>query len=580
MPNWPDTRDANLEVVDDGARLDVAPGDHGSDAGAIEEPVSSFGSDDGEPCESAEECASGACMPDPDWPEGYCTRRPCVADEECSAPDVVCSSFESERLCLLTCIGEGSCREGYWCAPSEDGDDRVCVPGQAPTPTGLADGEACASDEECSGGTCLEEPDWPGGYCTTLECSTFEDCARGAGEEYDNRCLIQQGGNFCVRICNSNAACRSEEGYICQPLSRGMGVCVPGEPSTAPPQEIDFDGYPFEVVCGLSAEGGRLAFDYRVGESTSAYMVVPLARDGAQVEPLRIELPDGDEIDLRGSNAFQLAPSSLFGFVNPVVVPVTPAFAGQLQAGDHRMVIETRSEDVCWYLLEESSSGTTIDLNVWLVGVEGVDAASAPSSPEFRELFDTFDEIYAQAGVQIGERRFIDASEEVSARYSIIRSQAEVEALVQTTVLPSPERDGALSLNVFFVRGFSFGGGSGAIGISMGLPGAAGLHGSRSSGVAFTTEFMGEAIPGEGDGDAYTGVVMAHEVGHYLGLFHTSEQFGAGFDPLGDTPECRRNFPAGCPDLDNLMFPLAGIAHREMSEDQAWQVRVNPLTKD
>ena len=149
MPNWPDTRDANLEVVDDGARLDVAPGDHGSDAGAIEEPVSSFGSDDGEPCESAEECASGACMPDPDWPEGYCTRRPCVADEECSAPDVVCSSFESERLCLLPCIGEGSCREGYWCAPSEDGDDRVCVPGQAPTPTGLADGEACASDEEC-----------------------------------------------------------------------------------------------------------------------------------------------------------------------------------------------------------------------------------------------------------------------------------------------------------------------------------------------------------------------------------------------------------------------------------------------
>jgi hypothetical protein len=32
--------------------------------------------------------------------------------------------------------------------------------------------------------------------------------------------------------------------------------------------------------------------------------------------------------------------------------------------------------------------------------------------------------------------------------------------------------------------------------------------------------------------------VMAHEAGHYLGLFHTTEQTGTTFDPLQDTPEC------------------------------------------
>ncbi len=140
-----------------------------------------------------------------------------------------------------------------------------------------------------------------------------------------------------------------------------------------------------------------------------------------------------------------------------------------------------------------------------------------------------------------------------------------------------------LSANVFFVQAMDIEG-SGAIGISAGLPGPAALHGTQASGVVFTSEFLGDEVWGgddDVDGNEYTANVFAHEVGHYLGLFHTSEQFGNGHDPIDDTPECSGgSFPNNCDDANNLMFPYAGIDNRELTEGQSWVLQVNPLTKD
>jgi hypothetical protein len=40
------------------------------------------------------------------------------------------------------------------------------------------------------------------------------------------------------------------------------------------------------------------------------------------------------------------------------------------------------------------------------------------------------------------------------------------------------------------------------------------------------------------------GLVMAHEVGHFLGLLHTSERDGRVLESLPDTPECRQDTDA------------------------------------
>lgn len=537
------------------------------------------GSDDGEPCQDAVECTGGVCNPDPAWPDGYCTTQPCSADAECSAPDVICSSFDNASMCLLTCRSDDSCRDGYYCGEAVGRPETVCLPGEPPVviPDGNADGEECAVDADCVGGTCIEPPDWPNGYCTTIECRTFEDCARGVDGDINNRCLIQQQTNFCVRICESNDECRA--GYTCQAIGGGVGFCAPG--FSAPSEEVDLVDHPFDIVCGVETNDRGLAtIDFTIAEDTTAYMITPFGLDGGAVSPVGIELPDGGEVDLDGANGFQLTPSILFGFINPVVIPATPQDEDQLQAGDHTLLVQTTSEDLCYYLLEETGSSSVIDLNVYLVGLPGVTAASAPDDESFIELFDAFGGIYEQAGVELGEIRFIDPPQDVVDTYQIIRSQGAAEALVVETDVPGDTLDDALSMNVFFTRAFSFQNGQGVLGISMGLPGAAGLHGTRSSGVAFTGEYMGGNIPGEGNGNVYTGIVLAHEVGHFLGLFHTSEQFGGGFDPLDDTPQCRNNFPNGCPDIDNLMFPLAGSSHTELSDGQVWQIRVSPLTKE
>src|SRR5438309_445465 len=53
------------------------------------------------------------------------------------------------------------------------------------------------------------------------------------------------------------------------------------------------------------------------------------------------------------------------------------------------------------------------------------------------------------------------------------------------------------------------------------------------------------------------GTTAAHEIGHYLGLYHTSERDGSEHDPIDDTPECAAGDSA-CPDAANVMFWTGG----------------------
>ena len=477
-------------------------------------------------------------------------------------------------LCVADCSDDSDCREGYDCRQTPAGN--FCL--STPEPVdGSSDGESCTSGDQCAGGVCISEDDgWPGGYCTTVDCDDFEDCARPGGE--DNRCLQNRGGNLCVRICTSQDECR--DGYVCQQIGRDTGFC---SPDPTQPVEIDPDDYPFEITCQDPANPSNVAIDFDVPAGSTSYMITPFARDGNQVAPFGVDAPSGQTVNLRGENSFQLIQAQIAGWNNPVIIPATPDYAGQLESGAHTLRLETDSAELCHYSLSESTPGNTIDMNIYLVGVSGIDAASAAADADMTAMLGAFDSIFQAAGVSIGTVRFFDASNETEQAYSVIRSEVDIEALVLTSALPGPTYDDAVSINVFFTRAFALGG---AIGISTGIPGPAALHGTRNSGVVFTSEFLGQTFEeGTGDvvdGNQYTGIVLAHEVGHYIGLFHTTEQGGRGQDPLNDTPFCPANdFNAGnCADLGNLMFPFASVTHTEVTPDQSWVIQVNPLTKD
>ena len=95
----------------------------------------------------------------------------------------------------------------------------------------------------------------------------------------------------------------------------------------------------------------------------------------------------------------------------------------------------------------------------------------------------------------------------------------------------------------FFVQGFDNPGIAGRAGKIAGPPL---IQGTRYSGVVVTT-FDGPVGELSQADLLVQGSTMAHEGGHYLGLYHPTESPGAGsgvrvpwdlVDPLGDTPEC------------------------------------------
>ena len=133
------------------------------------------------------------------------------------------------------------------------------------------------------------------------------------------------------------------------------------------------------------------------------------------------------------------------------------------------------------------------------------------------------------------------------------------------------------------------------LGVSAGVPGAPGMHGNANNGLVFRVVDL-NAKPD------FVAHIMAHEVGHFLGLRHTTEilngidsEAAAAYDaivgltdPLSDTPVCDNviQFGKTCPDYQNLMFPAApdpdmasGDEVGLMSAQQGAMMRLSPLVK-
>jgi hypothetical protein len=113
-------------------------------------------------------------------------------------------------------------------------------------------------------------------------------------------------------------------------------------------------------------------------------------------------------------------------------------------------------------------------------------------------------------------------------------------------------------VNLFFVESFSGAGGSSLLGLAGGIPGPMGLVSPRNGVLINASAFF--APTALSFWSKATAEIAFHEMGHYLGLYHTTEQRFGNFDVLSDTPECadtNGDSIAGideCMDGSNLMF--------------------------
>ena len=194
--------------------------------------------------------------------------------------------------------------------------------------------------------------------------------------------------------------------------------------------------------------------------------------------------------------------------------------------------------DVYWKNADTHTDGGTLDLNLHFSGGNGLTAETAPTDVFIQGALTELAEIYSQVNMTIGEITYRNVDSSYQTIESIGGPGNELSDLFA-------ESDGnAPGMNYFFVSRFEIaelpGGSVG--GISGGIPGPP-RPGTPRSGVAVSVELAGN------DSDVLAHV-MAHEGGHFLGLFHTVEFFGAE-DPLPDTP-------TGGESQTNLMHPSVG----------------------
>jgi hypothetical protein len=492
-------------------------------------------------CGAEAVCVEDACL------DRVAEYGACVDDAQCPDGSACRSGLEATTICSRDCDSTADCTDGV-CALFVDDDmvaRGVCVEAE-----GATLGEACEADADCAGRVCRS------GLCAEI-CTNPTDCVTGT------ECLFNpvEGAFGDPRVCAPpNPAGEIQDVTLIDDVGldagtgRALEVLLPADASSVTFLAERTDG----------DEVGVLFFELTAPDGTALYDFDTLNRDFVDT-PVRWLGRASAE------SAAMLVPNSPRVPFVPGLYRLTIAAGSGTGRGRYRVRARLRRSPV--------PVDAVLDLRVHLVGLT-VDAAGAPENPRIGLFLEAFEEIVGTAGLRVGGVSYVDIGGAAAERLAVIDStDGRDSELADLFRLGGPAGD---VLDVFLVRAL-MGGDDGflQLGVAGGIPGPPGVHGVSEGGVVLSFE---SALTGT-DGDARrAGRVLAHEVGHFLGLFHNTEQAepcGAEETPPGCAPygggDVLEDTDYG--DRANLMFWRVTSMGPELSAEQGAVLRSSALVR-
>ena len=264
-----------------------------------------------------------------------------------------------------------------------------------------------------------------------------------------------------------------------------------------------------------------LTGSFAVPSNGISFLLSIFKDSNANVEFYSLTDPDGTDIlsststpnlynDASGSSGSDLSKA---GYSN-VLVPQSPSFSARTGT----WTFKAKANDRVKLTLRTGSapSTTTIVVQPYITGTTW-------SASDISPALSVMSSIYSSNGITLTINSTISICDSQYAAVSGTFTDSKTSNLVSQGV------SGAV--NLFFIEDYSI---SGILGKAPGMPGSMGIATSwngvlaslsaHASGTTLDSQLLAETA--------------AHEMGHQLGLFHTTEMGGTVFDILTDTPEC------------------------------------------
>ena len=268
--------------------------------------------------------------------------------------------------------------------------------------------------------------------------------------------------------------------------------------------------------------GGNGYYGSFVVPSNGISFLLSIFKDShAIVEFYSLADPDGTDILSASStpNLYNAASGSLGvdRYAN-VLVPQSPSFS--VKAGtwtfkannNDRVKIITRTGST-------PSDNATITIQPYITGTTW-------SAGDISVALIIMKRIYSKNGITLTVKSTITISDTQYATVSKTFTNSTTSALVSQGVTEG--------VNLFFIEDYSD---SEHLGNAAGIPGSMGIANSWNGVlISLTAHASGATLDAQ-----LLGETAAHEMGHQLGLFHTTESGGNQFDILSDTLECQKS---------------------------------------